>query len=56
MGYQNTNFKVGLILFGCTKLKLHKQHIVDCNCNYAWFAKNVLKANFYRVGFSNVII
>ena len=54
MGYQNTNFKVGLILFGCTELKLHKQHTV--HCNYAWFAKNILKANFYRVGFLNVFI
>ena len=54
MGYQNTNFKVGLILSGCTELKLHKQQIV--HCNYAWFARNVLKANFCRIGILNVII
>ena len=28
MGYQDTNFKICLSLFGCEELKLHKQHIV----------------------------
>ena len=30
MGYQDTNFKICLSLFGCEELKLHSVHIVHC--------------------------
>ena len=31
MGYQDTNFKICLSLFGCEELKLHNVHIVHCS-------------------------
>ena len=30
MGYQNSNFKIGLSLFGCAEKILNKVHIVHC--------------------------
>ena len=32
MGYQNSNLKIGLSLFGCPEKYTEKVHIVQCEC------------------------